>query len=161
MISAFFVQMGELPLLASGKVDRRALPAPAVEEGAPRRERVEARNNIERGLSLIWREVLATTEFGATDDFFILAGDLLRAMQVLARVRKVFQVEVSIRTLFDGPTIEALAHEIENAEAGAKVTTAAITPRVYQPTSADALKEQLRKLSSHEIEALLDELRRE
>ena len=70
-------------------------------------------------------------------------------------------MEVSIRTLFDGPTIEALAHEIENAEAGAKVTTAAITPRVYQPTSADALKEQLRKLSSHEIEALLDELRRE
>ena len=75
MIPAFFVQMGELPLLASGKVDRRALPAPAVEEGAPRRERVEARNNIERGLSLIWREVLATTEFGATDDFFILAED--------------------------------------------------------------------------------------
>jgi hypothetical protein len=71
-------------------------------------------------------------------------------------------VEVSIRTLFDGATIEALAHEIENAEAsGAKVSTAAITPRVYQPTSADALKEQLRKLSSHEIEALLDELRRE
>jgi amino acid adenylation domain-containing protein len=162
MIPAFFVQMGELPLLASGKVDRRALPAPAVEEGAPRRERVEARNNIERELSMIWCEVLATTEFGVTDDFFILGGDSLRAMQVLARVRKVFQVEVSIRTLFDGATIEALAHEIENAEAsGAKVTTAAITPRVYQPTSADALKEQLRKLSSHEIEALLDELRRE
>ena len=162
MIPAHFVQMGELPLLASGKVDRRALPAPAVAEGATRRERVEARNTIERDLAAIWREVLATTEFGVTDDFFILGGDSLRAMQVLARVRKVFQTEVSIRTLFDGPTIETLAHEIEKAKAnGEKITTPPITPRVRQPARVDALRKELRKLSSDEIEALLDELRGE
>jgi amino acid adenylation domain-containing protein len=162
MIPTHFAQMEELPLLTSGKVDRRALPAPAVEEGATRRERVEARNNIERELAVIWREVLSTTEFGVTDDFFLFGGDSLRAMQVIARVRKIFQVEVSIRTLFDRPNIEALAHEIEKAEAsGAKITTPAITPRVRQPATVDALRKELRKLSSHEIEALLDELRRE
>ena len=83
-------------------------------------------------------------------------------MQVLARIRKLFQVEVSIRSLFDKPTVEALAQEIDKAKAsGIKLTTATIIPIVRQPLSADALKRELRKLSSNEIEALLEELSRE
>ena len=77
MVPAHFVQMGEFPLLSSGKVDRRALPAPTFERGALKHDRVEAHNDTERQLCDIWREVLATSTFGVTDDFFILGGRLV------------------------------------------------------------------------------------
>jgi hypothetical protein len=77
----------------------------------------------------IGRELLKIQEFGVTDNFFELGGNSLLAMRVLARVRKAFEVEVSIRCFFDGPSIEELLHEIEKAKAsGAIPRMPAISP---------------------------------
>jgi amino acid adenylation domain-containing protein len=159
-VPAFYVEMADLPLLPSGKVDRNALPEPPVgvvgEWG-----QIKPRNDIENQLAAIWREVLRVEEFGVTDNFFDLGGDSLLAMQVLARVRRSFRVEVSIASLFDGPSIEALGQEIEKAKAsGVVAKIPAIIPRPRPTTSMDALSAELRKLSSEQIETLLQQIRR-
>jgi len=130
MVPALFVELSELPLLPSGKIDQRALPPPSSEARIATREQIEPRDEIERRLVSIWRELLEIKGFGVTDNFFELGGNSLVAMQVLARVRKVFEVEVSIRSFFDGPSIEELRQEIAKAKAsGAIPRRAPIVPR--------------------------------
>ena len=116
MIPRLFVPMRELPLLPSGKVDRRALPAPASGESTPA-SFTRSHTEAEAELAAIWRELLCLPEVGVTQDFFNLGGHSLLAMQVLARIRKQFEVDVSIRSFFDVPTIEGLAREVETARA--------------------------------------------
>ncbi|HEX2269383.1 MAG TPA: amino acid adenylation domain-containing protein, partial [Pyrinomonadaceae bacterium] len=112
MIPSAFVRLDELPLTSNGKLDRRALPAPDLRTAldivftAPR-------TPVEEAVSAIWAEVLGLQKPGVHDNFFDLGGHSLLATQVISRVRKVFAVELSLRTLFDGPTIGELAERIE------------------------------------------------
>jgi amino acid adenylation domain-containing protein len=130
MVPAFFVEIPEMPLLPSGKVDRRALPSPPTEARVVADEQIEPRDDTERQLMSIWRELLDGKEFGVRDNFFGVGGNSLLAMQVLARIRKAFEVEVSIRSFFDGPSIEELRHEIEKVKAsGVKPRVSALVPR--------------------------------
>jgi amino acid adenylation domain-containing protein len=160
MVPAFFVQLDEMPLLPSGKVDQRALPEPVVGNAIARPAHIEPRNHVERQLASIWRELLDIKQFGVTDNFFDLGGNSLLAMRVLARVRRAFQVEVSIRSLFDGPTIEALGRAVEEAKAsGAAPRLPPIVPRPRSPAGIDVLSAELRKLSPDQIELLLQQVR--
>jgi len=103
---------------------------PSTEARAATREQIEPRDDAERQLMSIWRELLDRKEFGVRDNFFELGGNSLLAMQVLARIRKAFEVEVSIRSFFDGPSIEELRQEIAKAKAsGAIPRRAPIVPR--------------------------------
>ena len=161
MIPSFFLEMAEMPLLPSGKVDRRALPLGTNGAGAATRGQIKPRDEIERRLMSIWRELLDVKEFGAGDNFFELGGNSLLAMRVLARVRREFEVEVSIRSLFDGPTIEELRREIERAKAsGLAPQIPAILPRPRRGAISDALGAELEKLSPQQIEALLQQIQR-
>jgi len=160
MVPASFVELAEMPLLPSGKVDRRALREPPTDGAAARRPHVEPRNEVERLLAAIWRALLDVKEFGVTDDFFDLGGDSLLAMQVLARIRKAFQVDVSIRSLFDGPSIDALGRAVEEAKArGAVPRAPPIVPRPRPATGVDFLSTELSKLSSEQVEMLLRQVR--
>ncbi|HXO42761.1 MAG TPA: phosphopantetheine-binding protein, partial [Thermoanaerobaculia bacterium] len=110
---AFFVPLPALPLTASGKVDRRALPAP--EEGPAALsagEQVPPGTAVEEALAAIWCEVLKLDKVGIYDDFFALGGHSLNANQVLARVRELFEVELPVPSLFESPTIAGLAQAI-------------------------------------------------
>ncbi|MBL6078114.1 amino acid adenylation domain-containing protein [Belnapia sp. T18] len=158
MVPAVFVDMRELPLLPSGKIDRRALPPPAADAtSAPRP--VAPRNETETRLAAIWCELLHLPEVGVTQNFFDLGGHSLLAMQVLARIRKQFEVDVSIRSLFDAATIEGLALEVEKARvSGAAPRLRAIRQR-HEPRM-DALAAELGKLSPEQIEMLLQQVRR-
>jgi aryl carrier-like protein len=121
---------------------------------------IEPRNHVERQLASIWRELLDIKQFGITDNFFDLGGNSLLAMRVLARVRRAFQVEVSIRSLFDGPTIEALGLAVEAAKAsGAAPRLPPIVPRPRSQAGIDVLGAELRKLSPDQIERLLQQVR--
>ena len=84
MVPTSFVEMSEMPLLPSGKVDRRALPESATGGAAARGRHIEPRNEVERWLVSIWRELLDVEGFGVTDNFFDLGGDSVLAMRVLA-----------------------------------------------------------------------------
>ena len=91
-------------------------------------------------------------------EFFNLGGHSLLAMQVLARIRQQFEVDISIRSFFDVPTIEGLAREIEMARAsGTTPRLRAIRPR-HQP-KLDTLAAELAKLSPAEIDRLLQQMR--
>jgi amino acid adenylation domain-containing protein len=118
MIPAAFVVLPELPLTPHGKLDRRALPAPEPARPELRAEYVAPRSPAEEALAAIWTAVLNLERVGVHDNFFELGGQSLLATQVASRVRDVFQVDLSLRTLFQQPTVAALAAAVEAARRG-------------------------------------------
>ena len=112
MIPASFVRLEAFPLTPNGKVDRRALPAP---EGMvlERNERFSApRTPIEEVLAGLWEEVLGRERIGIHDDFFELGGHSLLATQLIYKLQDAFQVDLSLRQLFESPTVAGLAEVI-------------------------------------------------
>jgi acyl carrier protein len=151
--------MNELPLLPSGKVDLRALPPPRDNATVSPRP-VGPRTPTEAKLAAFWCELLEIPEVGVTDDFFDVGGDSLQAMQLLARIRKQFEVDISLRSLFDTPTIDRLAREIETAKANGRTSRRGeIRPQPRQEPNLDLLAAELGKLSPEQIEFLLRQLR--
>jgi acyl carrier protein len=109
MIPSAFVLLKELPLTPSGKVDRRALPAP--DQNRP--ELVDVyqppRTQTEETLASIWAELLKLHRVGIYDNFFELGGHSLLATQIVSRIRKVFSIELPLRRLFESPTVAEIA----------------------------------------------------
>jgi amino acid adenylation domain-containing protein len=113
MIPASFVRLASLPLSPNGKVDRKSLPAPEQERPDLGSTYVEPRTLVEEALAGVWADLLKVERVGAEDDFFELGGHSLLAMQLIARVREVFQIEVPLRSLFEEPTVAGLAAGVE------------------------------------------------
>jgi amino acid adenylation domain-containing protein/non-ribosomal peptide synthase protein (TIGR01720 family) len=115
MIPGAFVPLAALPLTAHGKVDRKALPAPA----APAEVAGEAppRDAREERLAAIWREMLGLERLGVHDNFFQLGGDSILAIQVVARARRE-GIQVTARQLFEHQTVAGLAAAAGEAGAG-------------------------------------------
>lgn len=98
--------LAELPLTINGKLDRRALPAPAYASGVPFR----APNTLaEKAVAEVFASVLAHKNVGADDSFFELGGNSLDATRVVARLNAALDSNVSVRELFESPTVAALA----------------------------------------------------
>jgi acyl-coenzyme A synthetase/AMP-(fatty) acid ligase/acyl carrier protein len=112
MAPSAIVILAELPLTPNGKVDRRALPAPDsvhTDRGALTPPRTET----EERLAQIWCDVLQLPQIGVEDNFFDMGGHSLLALQVVNRAKTAFQVNLSLRSLFDAPTVARLASQIE------------------------------------------------
>ncbi|MCP4660034.1 MAG: AMP-binding protein, partial [bacterium] len=121
MVPSSFVLLDELPLGPSGKIDRRALPAPADEADAGDQGYVPPGNEIEEVVAEIFAEVLDRRRAGIYDDFFALGGHSLLATRVISRVRDACEVELPVRDFFAAPTIAGIAAVIGkllNAESG-------------------------------------------
>jgi amino acid adenylation domain-containing protein len=116
MIPSAFVMLKTLPLTRNGKVDRHALPSPEQAQSESVRTFVAPRNPIEESLSKVWAEVLNLEQVSVDDNFFSLGGHSLLVTQVISRIRKMFQVELPLRCLFESPTIAELAERIQLAE---------------------------------------------
>ena len=112
MVPSSFVFLEALPVTPSGKVNRLGLPAP--DQNRPRLDEqfVAPSNDTEERLAAIWREVLSLKQVGTQDNFFELGGNSLMVGQVVSRVRETFKLELPARSLFDAPTIAALAQGI-------------------------------------------------
>ncbi len=113
MVPAQYVMLERMPLTPSGKVDRRALPAPDAAHPAVADSYVAPRTPTEEILAGIWSQLLQVERVGIHDDFFALGGHSLLATQLVSRVRSIFQVEVALRQLFEQPTIAGVEREIE------------------------------------------------
>jgi thioesterase domain-containing protein/acyl carrier protein len=112
MIPSRFVVMDALPLSPTGKVSRRHLPAPTPVAGDSHRAFVEPRNDVERAVAGIWRDVLGVERLSTDDNFFDLGGHSLLATRIVARIREELLIDLSLRTLFEFPTVAGLAKRI-------------------------------------------------
>ncbi|CAM3286845.1 Amino acid adenylation domain-containing protein [Corallococcus soli] len=127
MVPSALVVLEALPLTSSGKVDRKALPAP--EAQAPvRGEPIAPRDDTERTLAEIFAQVLGVERVSVQDSFFELGGHSLLATQVAARVRARLGVELPLRTLFEAPTVETLSRRLSGKPTSATEAEAASRP---------------------------------
>jgi amino acid adenylation domain-containing protein len=111
MVPSAFVMLESLPLNASGKIDRLALPA--LHQQRATADIVPPRTPIEDLLATIWAETLHRDRVGVNEDFFSLGGHSLLVARIVARVNETLHVELPMRTLFEASTIAALATEVE------------------------------------------------
>jgi amino acid adenylation domain-containing protein len=111
MQPAAYTWLDSLPFTPSGKINRRALPAP--EWGTEQTALVTPRTPTQEMLAGIWKDVLRIERLGIHDRFFDLGGHSLIATQVASRIREAFGIELPLRTLFEADTIHALAPRVE------------------------------------------------
>jgi amino acid adenylation domain-containing protein/non-ribosomal peptide synthase protein (TIGR01720 family) len=112
MVPSAFVTLEALPLTPSGKVNRRALPAP---DAAPELESryVAPRTVVEQELARIWAEVLRSERVGVEDNFFELGGDSIRSMHIVASINAAFAIALTPRDVMIARTVSLLAELIE------------------------------------------------
>ncbi|GKX65197.1 non-ribosomal peptide synthase/polyketide synthase [Inconstantimicrobium mannanitabidum] len=114
MVPAYFVQVENMPLTANGKLDRRALPEPNRDVALTEYE--APRNEVEKTLVRIWREVLGISKVGINDNFFDLGGHSLKATMLMSKIHKELNKEVPLKELFKSSTIKELGKYIESVE---------------------------------------------
>jgi amino acid adenylation domain-containing protein len=132
MIPTAFVSVAEIPHTPNGKVDRDALPEPEWDRSNAADEFVAPRSDTERRIAGIWISLLSVPVIGVNDNFFALGGHSLIAMQVMSRLRDAFGVALTLRAIFDSPTIAQLAAVVEAAPA-APLAAAPALVRVPRP----------------------------
>jgi amino acid adenylation domain-containing protein len=114
MVPVAFCFLGALPLTPSGKVDRRALPAPSVETAGRRPEYEPPAAGTEAVLAGLWRDLLGVERVGRRDDLFDLGGHSLTATRLVARIRSALAVELPLREVFLHSTLAALARRVDD-----------------------------------------------
>ena len=135
MIPSALVVLTELPFTPNGKVDWRALPAPAGTRPELERPYVAPRDATEEIVAAIWIELLGVTQVGVHDNFFELGGHSLLATRVISKVREAFGSEVPLRALFEEPTVAGLAQRIEDAQRGGNGLAAPPLVKVERTTT--------------------------
>nr|WP_078891348.1 non-ribosomal peptide synthetase [Streptomyces sp. NRRL S-350] len=119
MVPALFVELPQLPLNRSGKLDRAALLAAARAATPAQVNTASPRDHVEMALHTIWRRVLLHPGIGISDNFFDLGGTSISAIKVALAVREEFGESLPIRDIVQNPTIEALAERLRAGAAGA------------------------------------------
>lgn len=164
MAPARFVRIEALPLLSSGKVNRLGLKALGGVGLKEQEEVAQPKTEVEQKLAAMWAEVLKLEEadkVGVEQNFFEMGGHSLLVLQVMARIRREFGVELGVRTMFEEPTITGLVREVEKAQAlGIEVRTPVLERRVRPAAgngdaSREALLAQLDTLSADDVQSLL------
>lgn len=114
MVPNYFVHLEEIPMTSSGKVDRKRLPLPDLDE--QRMEVTEPITETERAVAAIWKEILHTDYIGRTDNFLEAGGDSLTAMSVQNSLEERFHVQISVRDIIGSLSLQQLAGIIDEAK---------------------------------------------
>jgi amino acid adenylation domain-containing protein len=108
MVPPYWVELDSFPLTSNGKIDKKALPDPGLNENLGKIY-VAPRNETEEQLASIWQNLLGVDQPSVNDNFFKLGGHSLLAMRLIAAIRKQLDLDLAIRDLFQYPTIAALS----------------------------------------------------
>jgi acyl-coenzyme A synthetase/AMP-(fatty) acid ligase/acyl carrier protein len=145
MVPSAFIVLDAFPLTPNGKLDRNALPAPDQSSVAVRVYSAP-QGETETLLALLWQELLNLPQVGRDDHFFELGGHSLMAIQLIARVKQHWQIDLPMNVLFYQPTLADLAHEIVSLQI-----------KAFTGEDMDQQMEELNALSRSELLALLQE----
>lgn len=145
MIPTAYLFLDRFPLSPNGKLDRRALPVPEADQAVYERDFVAPRNELEELLAGIWVEVLNLPKVGVESNFFELGGQSLNAMQMIGRVREMFQIEVPVTKLFSVTTVAGLAELLTEYEA-----------KPGQAQAIARLRKKLANMTEEERNAMLE-----
>ncbi|GAA2412904.1 hypothetical protein GCM10010433_10030 [Streptomyces pulveraceus] len=146
MVPSAFVVLDEIPLTVNGKVDRRALPAPEFGNDTPGRA---PRGPVEEVLCGLFAEVLGLPSATIDDHFFHLGGHSLLATRLISRIRQTFGVQITVRDLFQGPTVASLA---EYVEAGGEAVRRPALREAVRPDRVPLSSAQQRLWFLHHLE---------
>jgi amino acid adenylation domain-containing protein/thioester reductase-like protein/non-ribosomal peptide synthase protein (TIGR01720 family) len=124
MVPAAVVVLEGLPLAVNGKLDTRALPAPDYQDADAYRAPA---STVEEILAGIFSQVLGGVRVGVDTSFFDLGGDSLSAMRVIAKINMTFDIDLSVRVLFDAPSVSSLSLQLSRHKAEQR--TGATGPR--------------------------------
>ena len=113
MIPQHFVELEAFPMTPNRKIDRRALPSPAHEGKSIGSEYIAPRTETESVVARVWQEILHIERVGIHDNFFELGGHSLSATQILSRLRDVTGAEITLKAIFEAPTVNELAEYID------------------------------------------------
>ena len=144
MIPSRFVMLPSLPVTPNGKVDRKALDQLAGVDLTTGTEYLPPRNDMERVLVEIWQNVLKHDRIGVRDNFFDLGGHSLLVAVICSQISDELDVEVSLRSVFEHPTVESLAEYLGNASPS----------NGYMPMLREAPTERVNVESSGSIESI-------
>nr|WP_198999911.1 non-ribosomal peptide synthetase [Flavobacterium sp. ASV13] len=114
MVPIFYIALEKIPLTPNGKTDYKALPDIS-KENLIRKEYVSPRNNLEKELVKIWKEILSIDEIGVTDNFFELGAHSLIVVQVLNKIQRQLNKTITFKDFFSNPTIEEISKKLTDS----------------------------------------------
>jgi acyl carrier protein len=127
MVPATLVALAALPVGATGKIDRRALPAP-MEEPEAGALLTAPRTETERRLAAIWSEILGIERVGVETNFFEAGGHSLTAMRIMSRVQETWGVRLPLTAVFERPSLEDSARLVDDLVARAAASSSSRQP---------------------------------
>ncbi|HEY0601852.1 MAG TPA: amino acid adenylation domain-containing protein, partial [Herpetosiphonaceae bacterium] len=130
MLPSTVIFLSALPRTTSGKIDRRALPAPDRTQHIRDAAMVAPRTPAEELIASVWSAVLGVPHVGAFDNFFELGGHSLLATQAVARLRKTFDLPIPLRFIFEAPVVAELAARL-SSDQQAEQTLPSVPLRPY------------------------------
>ncbi len=145
MLPSAFVMLAALPLNANGKLDRAALPAADISAFITRQWEAP-RGDMEQAIAQIWQELLGLERVGRHDQFFDLGGHSLRVVQFIARMRQQFTIELSLKDVFEQPTVMQLANLATCQQLD-----------LYLEDDVNSIDQEIDNLSEAELLAILSE----
>ncbi len=149
MVPWIWVELPAMPLTSAGKLDRTALPAPAAGTGGGNGSHgggayVPPRNDLERTIAAVWRDLLALPEIGVDENFFAAGGSSLLIIRLQSRLRQALGREIPTFELFRHPTIASLAQSLDGGGETAGSVAAAAAARLRART--EVRREAMRQL---------------
>jgi acyl-CoA synthetase (AMP-forming)/AMP-acid ligase II/acyl carrier protein len=138
MVPSLFKKLPTVPLTANGKVDYSSLPVLTETNTMPESEFVAPHTLVEQRLAAILAPLLHVERVSAKDNFFLLGGHSLLGTQLITKIKESFDVELSLLSLFDHPTLEEMSVEVENlilVKIGASNSDATSTSEAAVPES--------------------------
>jgi amino acid adenylation domain-containing protein len=151
MVPGQYIVRNSFPLLANGKVDRRALSVARDPGPALKATFVAPQNELEQVIARLWQETIPVERVGRNENFFDLGGHSLSILEVRAKLQRLLERELSIVTLFEYPTVSSLAEHLAKIQNGSEAETVrANSDGIVSGKSR--LKRQLKKAQSSRLQ---------